>query len=74
MREHLELAVGSGVEALTEAIDMRDHYTWQHSKNVMELAGGSRSGSSSTRPRWRSSPSRRACTTSARSACPTRSC
>ena len=39
MRSHLELAVGSGVEALTEAIDMRDHYTWQHSKNVMELAG-----------------------------------
>jgi HD-GYP domain-containing protein (c-di-GMP phosphodiesterase class II) len=39
MRTHLELAVGSGVEALTEAIDMRDHYTWQHSKNVMELAG-----------------------------------
>jgi hypothetical protein len=39
MRKHLELAVGSGVEALTEAIDMRDHYTWHHSKNVMELAG-----------------------------------
>src|SRR6185503_795726 len=39
MRKHLELAVGSGVEALTEAIDMRDHYTWQHSQNVMELAG-----------------------------------
>jgi hypothetical protein len=38
MRKHLELAVGSGVEALTEAIDMRDHYTWHHSKNVMELA------------------------------------
>jgi HD-GYP domain-containing protein (c-di-GMP phosphodiesterase class II) len=38
MRTHLELAVGSGVEALTEAIDMRDHYTWQHSKNVMELS------------------------------------
>ena len=39
MRKHLELAVGSGVEALTEAIDMRDHYTWHHSKNVMEMAG-----------------------------------
>ena len=39
MRKHLELAVGSGVEALTEAIDMRDHYTWQHSQNVMDLAG-----------------------------------
>jgi HD domain/GAF domain len=39
MRKHLELAVGSGVEALTEAIDMRDHYTWHHSKTVMELAG-----------------------------------
>ena len=39
MRKHLELAVGSGVEALTEAIDMRDHYTWQHSQRVMELAG-----------------------------------
>ncbi|MGH2980278.1 MAG: HD-GYP domain-containing protein [Solirubrobacterales bacterium] len=39
MRKHLELAVGSGVEALTEAIDMRDHYTWHHSKNVMDLAG-----------------------------------
>jgi HD domain/GAF domain len=39
MRKHLELAVGSGVEALTEAIDMRDHYTWQHSQNVMALAG-----------------------------------
>jgi HD-GYP domain-containing protein (c-di-GMP phosphodiesterase class II) len=38
MREHLELAVGSGVEALTEAIDMRDNYTWQHSKNVMHLS------------------------------------
>jgi HD-GYP domain-containing protein (c-di-GMP phosphodiesterase class II) len=38
MRDHLELAVGSGVEALTEAIDMRDNYTWQHSKNVMHLA------------------------------------
>ena len=38
-RKHLELAVGSGVEALTEAIDMRDHYTWHHSKNVMEMAG-----------------------------------
>jgi HD-GYP domain-containing protein (c-di-GMP phosphodiesterase class II) len=38
MRERLENAVGSGVEALAEAIDMRDNYTWQHSKNVAELA------------------------------------
>jgi len=38
MRDHIELSVGSGVEALTEAIDMRDNYTWQHSKNVMHLA------------------------------------
>jgi HD-GYP domain-containing protein (c-di-GMP phosphodiesterase class II) len=38
MREHLEMSIGSGVEALTEAIDMRDNYTWQHSKNVSQLA------------------------------------
>ena len=75
MRKHLELAVGSGVEALTEAIDMRDHYTWHHSKNVMELAGklgqAARPGRGGAR---RARLRRRACTTSARSASPTRSC
>ncbi len=64
MRKHLELAVGSGVEALTEAIDMRDHYTWQHSQNVMELGrqAGQADGAGRGRPRGagiRCAPARR---------------
>jgi HD-GYP domain-containing protein (c-di-GMP phosphodiesterase class II) len=38
MHERLEIANASGVEALTAAIDLHDHYTWEHSAAVMELA------------------------------------
>jgi len=38
MHERLEIANASGVEALTAAIDLHDHYTWEHSEAVMALA------------------------------------
>jgi HD-GYP domain-containing protein (c-di-GMP phosphodiesterase class II) len=38
MLERLEIANASGVEALTAAIDLHDHYTWEHSEAVMALA------------------------------------
>jgi hypothetical protein len=38
MHERLEIANASGVEALTAAIDLHDHYTWRHSEAVMALA------------------------------------
>jgi HD-GYP domain-containing protein (c-di-GMP phosphodiesterase class II) len=38
MHERLEIANSSGVEALTAAIDLHDHYTWEHSEAVMVLA------------------------------------
>jgi HD-GYP domain-containing protein (c-di-GMP phosphodiesterase class II) len=38
MHERLEIANASGVEALTAAIDLHDHYTWKHSEAVMALA------------------------------------
>jgi HD-GYP domain-containing protein (c-di-GMP phosphodiesterase class II) len=38
MHERLQIANASGVEALTAAIDLHDHYTWEHSEAVMALA------------------------------------
>jgi HD-GYP domain-containing protein (c-di-GMP phosphodiesterase class II) len=38
MHERLEIANASGVDALTAAIDLHDHYTWEHSEEVMALA------------------------------------
>ena len=38
MHQRLEIANASGVEALTAAIDLHDHYTWEHSEAVMALA------------------------------------
>ena len=37
MHERLEIANASGVDALTAAIDLHDHYTWEHSEAVMAL-------------------------------------
>jgi len=38
MRQQLELAVESGVEAMAAAVDMRDNYTGTHSEEVVRLA------------------------------------
>jgi hypothetical protein len=38
MRQQLELAVESGVEAMAAAVDMRDNYTGTHSAEVVRLA------------------------------------
>jgi len=39
MRQQLEHAVESGVEAMAAAVDMRDSYTGAHSEQVVRLAG-----------------------------------
>ena len=74
MREELEQAVEAGVEAMAAAVDMRDDYTGTHSEEVVRLARtvGERMGL--RRSSSASSSSRRACMTSARSACPTPCC
>ncbi len=38
VRQQLELAVESGVEAMAAAVDMRDNYTGTHSEEVVRLA------------------------------------
>jgi HD-GYP domain-containing protein (c-di-GMP phosphodiesterase class II) len=38
MRQQLEKAVESGVEAMAAAVDMRDNYTGEHSEEVVRLA------------------------------------
>ena len=61
------------VLSLAEALDQRDSYTARHSQTVGALSEMMATSSGSTRPGSSASGSRGSSTTSARSACPTRS-
>ena len=71
-RAEVEAAAG---QALLAALNARENYTAEHSEAVLELAleVAGRDGPGAPRRPPRSGRSR-CCTTSARSACPTRSC
>ena len=71
-RAELEAAAG---QALLAALNARENYTAEHSEAVLELALEVAARARARRPRRPPRSARwRCCTTSARSACPTRSC